>query len=176
MQGGVINAPFYIEGRKRMLEFVEEELMNDEVVEGNNSDDTGIDANMSDEDILDALANSNLRVQKVIPIPRLGVPFTIQAISDRELKRFRNEATRKKKVNGQNVEEFNADMFSGLILGAGLVKPKITKAYAEEKGFASPMGFIRSTLLPGEIQAIVDEITNLSGFGVDLDEDLLKNV
>lgn len=136
---------------------------------------TGIDANMSDEDILSVLAGTNVRVQKVIPIPRLGIPFTIQSVSDREVRSFKKEATKKKKISGQQIEEFDGDMFGALMLGAGLIKPKITKEFLEEQGFKSPMGFLRSKLLPGEIQAIVEEIGDLSGFGVDLDEGLLKN-
>jgi len=136
---------------------------------------SGIDVNMSDEDILNILAGTSVRVQKVIPIPRLGVPFTIQSVTDREMSNFRKEASKKKKVGGQQIDEFNNDVFGALILGAGLIKPKLTKEFLQEQGYKSAMGFLRSTLLPGEIQAIIDEISELSGYGVELDEGLLKN-
>ncbi|SFE92106.1 phage tail assembly chaperone [Peptostreptococcus sp. D1] len=144
-------------------------------IDDNKVDDELIDATMSDEDILARLSDTPIIAEKILPIKRIQAPITIKSLSEIQLKNIRKQCTKIRKENGQNKEIFDNQQFKMTVLKYGIVKPQINDAILREKNLSSIESFWVRFLSPGEIEKIVEEITILSGFGTEFDEDLLKN-
>lgn len=140
-----------------------------------NKNDEYIDASMSDEDILNILSGQNAKITKVVPIKRLGIPFVVKSVHQKRINKIRKDCTKKIKVKGQYIDEFNDEKFNGLLLAYGIEKPKITPDVIEKSQCSSAYSFLQQKLLPGEINLLIEAITDCSGFNLELEEDILKN-
>lgn len=125
--------------------------------------------------------------RKIVSIPRLGMEVTIQAFMDKEVERYREQCTFRKKERGKVVEDFDSNTFSALLI-TGATKAlslKMKKGEQEEKVELGSWGNkkllsmlkvstaeegIKRILLAGEISALGEAIMDLSGYNLQLDD------
>lgn len=102
------------------------------------------------------------------------VPFKIRAITQEENDAIIKKATRRIKENGQFVDKLDNVDFSRRMVVAATVEPDFTsKELCDAYGVMDPLLVPGKMLLSGEYAALMNEISNLSGF--DSVEDELKN-
>lgn len=132
--------------------------------------------NLTDEQILNRLLQADTAPQKTLLLKRLGVPFTIQALTTKQVYAIRDRCTQtvRGKRGEPDHEELDSKAFTVRLALAGLVKPKFDDPKLTEKYQASGAEeVLQRILLAGELDQIVAEILALSGFDDGLTE--LKN-
>lgn len=109
---------------------------------------------------------------KKLYMGRFEAEFTLQAVSNKEMKRLREQATFVTKKG----EDFNAEMFNSLVIVQGLVEPNLNDKSVID-AYGAPEDAIDVLFLPGEVQRLSAEISTLSGFGDSEEngEDEIKN-
>lgn len=106
---------------------------------------------------------------KELYMARFEDHFTIQAFTNKEMKKLREQAT----FTSKKGEEFDGDLFNSLVIVQGVIEPNFNAPeITSEYGTAEDA--IQVLLLPGEIQRLSNKISELSGFGAE-DEDEVKN-
>lgn len=125
--------------------------------------------------------------RKVVSIPRLGMEVTIQAFMDKEVERYREQCTFRKKERGKIVEDFDSNTFSALLI-TGATKGLSLRMKKDDQEEAVDLGSwgnkkllsmlkvstaeeaIKRILLAGEISALGDAVLDLSGYNLQLDD------
>ncbi|GHU80396.1 hypothetical protein FACS1894191_5600 [Clostridia bacterium] len=122
-------------------------------------------------ELLDFLIENpvNNITDKVIVSERLkDKPFTIRAMTGDEFFEYQKSATKYKK--GQKVE-FDNRLFHITIVANQTVEPNFKDAESIYRaGVQTSAQFIEKVLLSGEIAALADKITFLSGFDQEIDD------
>ncbi|WP_128893622.1 phage tail assembly chaperone [Longirhabdus pacifica] len=123
-------------------------------------------------DILHALLDTEITLQKEVYMNRFKVSFKIEAIDGKMINRIREQATFPTK-SGRELDE---EKFGALIIQKACKVPNWSDPQLIEKFGPTPTDVIQNRLLAGEIAKITTEILELSGF-VDEDEkiDEIKN-
>jgi hypothetical protein len=94
--------------------------------------------------------------------------FKIKAVPPEDFSKLQKECTITKK---KGKVEFDSKRFNEQIAINYTVDPDFRNAEAIKKvGCLYPEQFLNKVLLAGELNTLVEEISNLSGFGQDLDE------
>lgn len=102
------------------------------------------------------------------------VPFRIRSISQEENDAISRQSRRTRKVNGQVQSYLDSSEFSRRMVVAGTVEPDFrSKEMCDAYGVMDPLLVPGKMLLSGEYAALLNAITELSGF-TDL-EDEVKN-
>lgn len=102
------------------------------------------------------------------------VPFRIRPISQEENDAISRQSRRTRKVNGQVQSYLDSSEFSRRMVVAGTVEPDFrSKEMCDAYGVMDPLLVPGKMLLSGEYAALLNAITELSGF-TDL-EDEVKN-
>lgn len=128
--------------------------------------------------LLDFLAShpiDNLSKELVLSQRLKDFKFKIRAMTSSELESYTQQC-RKVEKGGKAV--FNNERFSMLVLLNHTLEPDFRDVRALEKvGCTSPQEFVNKVLMAGEITQLVNEISQLSGFGQDVNElvDEVKN-
>lgn len=101
--------------------------------------------------------------------------FKIKAMTEDEYESARRAAT---KIGKKGKTDFNNTLFNNMVVINNTLEPNFKDAESIKKiGCVTPEQYLHKTLLAGEIVTLVEEITKLSGFGVDTEEliDEVKN-
>lgn len=93
------------------------------------------------------------------------VPFKIRALTQEENDRITKQATRRVKVNGQQVDQLDSVDFSRRMVVAATLEPDFqSKELCDAYGVLDPLLVPGKMLLSGEYARLLREITALSGF------------
>lgn len=104
------------------------------------------------------------------------VKFKIRAISQEENERITKAATRTVKLNGQMVERMDSAEFSRRMVVAGTVDPDFSsKEMCDAYGCMDPLAVPGKMLYSGEFNALLSEISAISGFQLSDLGDEAKN-
>ncbi|GJM73009.1 phage protein [Paenibacillus macerans] len=127
---------------------------------------------MNLQDFLNANPVDNL-TEEVVISPRFkdekGNPlkFTVKAMTEEEFEDIRKRSTQvgKKKV------EFDSRKFNLHVAINNTINPDFKNADSIKKlGVSSPEEYVKRVLLAGELTTLVQKITELSGFDVEMSE------
>jgi hypothetical protein len=115
-------------------------------------------------DVLDALLNAEATPEAVVPMKRFGVDFRVRAISLKEIKQFRMQATH---FIGKR-EVIDEELFASLVIAEASIvpnwsDPQLLAKY--ETNQASDV--VAKRLLDGEKAYLAGEIMSVSGFDQD---------
>lgn len=101
------------------------------------------------------------------------VPFRIRALTQEENDAITKKSKRSKLVNGQMQETLDASAFTRNMILAATVEPNFADTQlCERYGVLDPSMVPGKMLLSGEYAALVQQITDLCGFSVDLEEEV----
>ena len=132
-----------------------------------------IDKDMEEADIIAKLMSVETtdKPTMVIPLKRLGIPVTLQALTGKQTARIRSRYTRTEDTKKGKVEKLDSNGFNiGLIVGATVKpnwsNPALLKKYTASSGEE----VIQRMLLAGEISLLGEAVLDISGFDVTLDD------
>lgn len=124
---------------------------------------------MADLDYLGFFAQHDVahREEKIYPSERFkkaGLPFTITVMSQEAVNEYRKMASKTNKRTG--VETIDPFKFSTLVVLNHVATPDFRNvADMKQMGCATPQQYLEKALLPGEIAGLANAISELSGFG-----------
>ncbi|QJC51727.1 hypothetical protein HGI30_09340 [Paenibacillus albicereus] len=119
--------------------------------------------------VLHALLSADTRPQKDIPMKRLDVDFTIQALDGKTISRIQEQCTHFAGKGGKREKILDEEQFGALVIQKSCVVPDWTARELTDK-YGTPADAIMSLLLAGEIARLSSEILEISGFGSDEEE------
>lgn len=130
---------------------------------------------LSMEQVLERLLNSDAVPEKTVGIERLGIPVKLRGLTGKQVYHIREQATeRKERRGGQIVERIDDEQFNTGLIAAATVSPNWGDPKLLEKYKASGAEeVIKRILLAGELSALGDVVLDLSGFNTELHD--LKN-
>jgi len=108
--------------------------------------------------------NPQDEVQGEVLLPRLkGFKIIISAMTQGQVIEYRRQARAKGKAKG----EFDGELFNRLIVENHVVDPPLSDpAVLKKAGVQTASQFIGKFFRPGEIQELVNRVTELSGYDV----------
>ena len=129
---------------------------------------------MSDEAILEKLLAADALPERVLTIPRFGIPVKLRGLTGKQVYMIRERCTERKERRGQMSERLDEEQFNVALIAAATVTPnwgdpKLLAKYQASGGEE----VIKRILLAGELSALGDAVLDLSGFNTTLDD--LKN-
>lgn len=155
-----------LEERDLDLELEEDvELTDEEILE------------MTEEDIINKLMEPTEVPEKTYMLDRIGIPVTLQGLSEKDIQRLRRECTKEVGKRGNKRKELNEEEFNAALIEKATVKPNWgSKKLLDQLGLSSGREVIKRRLLAGEMVALGDKVMELSGFDDELEEvDNIKN-
>ncbi len=125
---------------------------------------------------LDALMASNPVVTETVRIKRLGVDFEVKSLTGDDIQSLKAECTKMKR-NGKKMEEYvDNDELSIAMIAKATINPDFSNADLMAKfGASTSIQCVNKALVAGEIFALADKITEISGLKDDDEIDDLKN-
>ena len=107
--------------------------------------------------------------EEVILSARLkDFPFKIKAMTSDEFDEYQNAAT---KISKGKKVDFNNGLFRNKVIINHTLEPNFKDAdFIKKSGCATPEQLINSVLLAGEAAELSQKISEISGFGTDMDE------
>lgn len=100
------------------------------------------------------------------------VPFKIRALTQEENEKLVKQSTRNVKINGRATEKLDSSEFTKRLVVAGTVEPDFSsKEMCDAYGVLDPLSVPARMLLSGEFSRLAQEITELSGFEMDIGEE-----
>ena len=116
-----------------------------------------------------ALPNVQDITEEVFLNKRLG-KFVIKPMGVRQHKSYQNRCRGKANRDGVS---FDSTKFNMLIVTNQVVSPDFSKAdFLTKAGFNTAEDFIEAKLLPGEVAELASKICEISGFNLDINEDI----
>jgi len=117
------------------------------------------------------LPKKNVKIKRLSDISQQDVVFTLQGVSQPILENIRDAAT---KINPQTKEvEIDRKQIQYETLLHGIESPNLRdKNLNDHYGVLTPYDLISKLLLPGEIEALSDQIGDLSGYGENVVEEI----
>lgn len=100
------------------------------------------------------------------------VPFRIRPITQEENDRIAKQCRRTKKINGQPMEYIDQNELSCRLIVAGTVIPDFrSKEMCDQYGVIDPFMVPAKMLYSGEFSRLMKEISKISGFENDVEEE-----
>jgi len=116
--------------------------------------------NATKTNALQALLGSNINVTRDVPIKRLGVNFTVKALTDDGLSQARLECT-----FGNHVDE---SKLAATVIARSCVEPNFNdRSLIDHYGAEDGADCVKKALLAGESVKLYTAILEISGFGED---------
>lgn len=108
---------------------------------------------------------------EVIVSPRLAkFPFKIKAMTGPEFSEYQKLST---KIGRHKKVEFDSKVFNELVVLNHTLEPNFRDAESIKKaGCQTPEQFLYKSLLAGEINELAQQITALSGFDKDIEDEV----
>ncbi|MTV47764.1 hypothetical protein GJ688_02045 [Heliobacillus mobilis] len=135
---------------------------------------------LTEEQILDGLfeATKNLPT-KPVTLERLGMDITLKGLLAKKVDSIREKCTGRVKEGGVTREKIDRERFNAALIVDATVDLKVKGLQLNGWGdtrltarmqLSSGEEVVRRLLLAGELDALSDEVMELSGFGVNLTE------
>jgi len=122
--------------------------------------------------VLQALLSADSKPQKDIPMKRLGVEFTIQALDGKTINKIQEQCTHFVGKGTKRDKVLDEEQFGALVIQKACLIPDWSARELVDK-YGSPTDAILGLLLAGEVAKLSTEILEISGF--DSDEEEIKN-
>lgn len=125
------------------------------------------------EDFL--LDDINAEETREVKFPRIKSPFIIKSITEELNTQIRKSCTIKVKTrSGRKEPEFNAELYMERLVLNCVVQPDLQNAKFQEhyKASGDAIGALRRMLLPGEFSELQNQIQELNGFDIELEEEV----
>lgn len=112
-------------------------------------------------------------IKTTVPMQRLGTEFTVKALSMDDIEKLKEEATYYTGNGKQRQAVVNADLLGVLMLVEATVEPNFKdKAILTHFDAKTAAQAVKKSLLPGEIEALSDAVTELSGLAPTTAEEI----
>jgi len=112
---------------------------------------------------LDALLGASVDQTAQVYIARLGVNFTVRALSNEDLRKANERAT---VLGTKGTKKLDDQLFNAHVIAKGCVDPSFADKRLIEKYEATDAAdCIAKALLPGELARVIKAILEISGFG-----------
>ena len=103
-------------------------------------------------------------------------PFKIRSVSQEENEQITKASRRQRKINGMVQEYLDSIEYGRRLVVTGTIMPDFrAKEMCEAYGTLDPMQVPGKMLTAGEFAALLDAISELSGFDAETPEDEVKN-
>lgn len=134
---------------------------------------------MGEEDVIEALLGQTEVPTKTVVIPRLGIPIKLKALTGKQISKIRKDNTHSEKIKGSKLEKdvfddenFNAEIIEKATVSPNWNNPKLKDALKVSNG----KEVIKRRLLAGEMDNLIEQIFDLSGYNDEAEEiDEIKN-
>ncbi|MEV5028500.1 phage tail assembly chaperone [Paenibacillus sp. LPE1-1-1.1] len=114
---------------------------------------------------LQALLGASTDIKKNVPIRRLGVDFTLKALTEAEIERVKTECTF---GDGKGGKRQDNSLFNAAMIAKACIEPNFAdRTLIEHYGAEDAADCVRKALLAGEIVKLVESTLQISGFGDD---------
>ncbi|MDI6872281.1 MAG: hypothetical protein QME79_13215 [Bacillota bacterium] len=126
---------------------------------------------LTDEQVLQRLLAVDEVPEKTVAIPRLGIPVTLRGLTGKAVYQIREACTYRRQIKGREIETLDEEKFNCRLIAAATKKPNWgDQALLSKYQASGPEEVIKRILLAGELAALGDQVLELSGFGVELEE------
>ena len=126
------------------------------------------------QDALSALLGAELKVEKAVPIKRLGVDIIVKAIDGKKIGKITEQATHYVGKGAKREAQVDEQKMGGLLIAEACMNLNFGDAKLLEKYEASDASdCVQKALLAGEIAKLTQAIMNVSGFD-DFDDQVDK--
>ncbi|OPY64079.1 MAG: Phage XkdN-like protein [Pelotomaculum sp. PtaU1.Bin065] len=100
------------------------------------------------------------------------LPVTLKGLSEKQISQIRERCTVRKKQKGREIKELDNEEFNVSLIVAATVSPNWgnPNILAEYK-LSSPEEYVKR-IASGYLAALGDKVLEISGFGVDIEEDV----
>ena len=151
---------------------VDEDFENENTVATENEKEK-INKDMSEEDIITALLNSNAddKPKMIVPLKRLGIPVTLKALTGKQVFKVRERNTRTIERRNKTEKVLDTEGFNTGLIVAATVKPNWGAPELLNK-FRASSGeeVLKRILLGGEISLLGDVVLEISGYNIGIDD------
>ena len=111
-------------------------------------------------------------VTGTVTLPRIGATITVRAMSEPEFRTYQKRVQGKIKRNPMK-NNYDAGAFMNMVVSNHIIDPDFSNSeFLSKTGCSDSDDFISRKLLSGEITAIYAKINEISGFHIELDEDI----
>ncbi|MFJ7855300.1 hypothetical protein ACIQX3_21415 [Peribacillus frigoritolerans] len=118
------------------------------------------------KDPLAALLGADVKVEKAVPLKRLGVDLIVKALDGKTIGRLSEQATHYSGKGAKREAHIDEQKYGGNIIASASVNLNFGDPKLLEKYGASDAGdCVQKALLAGEIAKITSAILDISGFG-----------
>lgn len=118
--------------------------------------------------LLDALLNADVEITREVPLKRLGVSVTINAVDAIVFEEAKKYATVTQGKGKKAKESVNATKLGAYLIVKSVVdSPFADQALMEKVGAMDPTECAEKVLLAGELLTLMSEILEISGFDDD---------
>jgi len=118
------------------------------------------------KDPLAALLGADVKVEKAVPLKRLGVDLIVKALDGKTIGRLSEQATHYSGKGAKRQAHIDEQKYGGNIIASASVNLNFGDPALLEKYGASDAGdCVQKALLAGEIAKITEAILDISGFG-----------
>ena len=113
----------------------------------------------AEDQIMNALLDSDVTRTKDVHIARLGIDVTIKGLTSPEIYQVREQS----KFGPEN--QLNAETFNSVLIKTGSITPNWGDKRLQDKfNVSDALGVINHVLLAGEAETLAEEILRLSGY------------
>lgn len=131
---------------------------------------------MTKANALDALLGADINVEEKVFIDRLGVDFTIKALTGDEVNELREQCTVWRGKGANRKKYTNEEELGQLLISEACVEPDFSDAKLLEKYKARDAAdCVQKALLAGEVATLSHAVLDVSGFERDSDVEAAKN-
>jgi hypothetical protein len=117
------------------------------------------------QDLLSALLNTELNVEKAVPIKRLGGDIVVKAIDGKTLGRIQEQSTHYVGKGAKRESQLDEQKMSGLLIAEACTNINFGDAALMKKyGASDPSDCVQKALLAGELAKLSQAIMEVSGF------------
>lgn len=125
--------------------------------------------------LLDAFLSADMNVEQDVYIKRFDDHIRIKALLEEEVNELREQATHYVGKGKTKKQEFDADVFNGLLIAKACVNIDFGNAKMLAKYKAVDAGdCVRKALFAGEIILLQEAVLRLSGFDDGNDDELIE--
>lgn len=126
---------------------------------------------MAELSALDALLGANIEVEDTVRIKRLGVDFTVKALTGDRVAQLREQCTYAEGKGAKRRVFVKEDELGNLLIAEGCINPDFSdKKLLEKYGARDAADCVQKALLAGEVATLSHAVLDVSGFNDDDDK------
>ncbi|AND39620.1 phage tail assembly chaperone [Cytobacillus oceanisediminis] len=117
------------------------------------------------QDVLSAFLTAEIKVEKPVSIPRLGVELIVKALDGKTIGKINEQSTHYVVRGSKREPQLDEQKFGGLLIASACTNISFGDPQMLERYSASDAGdCVQKALLAGEMAKLTKEIMKISGF------------